>query len=70
MIGTASTEEKRELAKKNGAEVVLDSNDKEWVKKVKELTPGGEGVNAVFDGVGKVSLGWNRLETCGGVDNP
>lgn len=34
------------------------------VKQIKALTPGGEGVHAVFDGVGKVgvsqpSLGWD-----------
>jgi NADPH2:quinone reductase len=55
VIATASTEEKRQLAKENGAEVVLeyyeDDRDK-FVKKVLEIT-GGEGVAAVFDSVGK-----------------
>lgn len=54
-IATASTEAKRELAKQNGAEVVLEyfADDREvFVKKVMEIT-GGEGVRAVFDSVGK-----------------
>lgn len=58
-IGTASTPEKRELAKKNGAEVVLEYPEAlgadAFVAKVKELT-GGEGVAAVFDGVGKATF--------------
>ena len=55
VIATASTEEKRNLAKQNGAEVLLEyhENDKDlFVKKVLETT-GGEGVHAVFDSVGK-----------------
>ncbi|KAF2708906.1 NAD(P)-binding protein [Pleomassaria siparia CBS 279.74] len=54
-IATASTEEKRQLAKENGAQVLLEyhADDKqEFVKKVLEVT-GGEGVAAVFDSVGK-----------------
>ena len=50
-----STEEKRALAKQNGAEIVLGyyAEDREqFVKKVLEIT-GGEGVHAVFDSVGK-----------------
>ena len=50
-IGTASTEAKRELAKRNGAEIVLDSAG-DWKGEVLKLTA-GEGVAAVFDGVGK-----------------
>ena len=57
-IATASTEEKRQLAKENGAEVVLgyyEENRDEFVKKVLEIT-GGEGVAAVFDSVGKATF--------------
>jgi len=58
-IGTASTAEKREIAKKAGAEVVLEypetmGNDA-FVSKVKELT-NGKGVPAIFDGVGKATF--------------
>lgn len=59
VIGTASTEDKRSLAKKAGAEVVLEypetMGDKAFVSKVKELT-GGKGVHAIFDGVGKATF--------------
>lgn len=51
-IGTASTEEKRELAKKAGAEYVIDYTKEKVLDKVLELT-GGKGAVAVFDGVGK-----------------
>ena len=51
-IATASTEEKRKLAKENGAEVVVGYEREEVLEKVKECT-GGEGVKAVFDSVGK-----------------
>ena len=54
-IATASTPEKRELARQNGAEVLLEyhAEDRDvFVKKVLEIT-GGEGVHAVFDSVGK-----------------
>ncbi|KAF2739095.1 NAD(P)-binding protein [Polyplosphaeria fusca] len=57
-IATASTEEKRELAKKNGAEITLgyeEENRDDFTKKVLEIT-GGEGVAAVFDSVGKVTF--------------
>lgn len=55
VIGTTSTKEKAALAKAHGAwEVLLYAGpDKEDIAaRVLELT-GGEGVHAVFDGVGK-----------------
>lgn len=59
-IATASSPEKRELAKKAGAEVLLEypkdmGGNEEFSKKVKEIT-GGPGVAAVFDGVGKATF--------------
>jgi len=51
-IGTASTAEKIQLAKTNGAEFVINYKSEDVVKKVKELT-GGEGVAVVFDSTGK-----------------
>ncbi|GME61971.1 Quinone oxidoreductase [Neofusicoccum parvum] len=54
-IGTASTEEKIALAKKNGAEVLVNYSKEDVVEKVKEVT-GGQGVVAVFDGVGKATF--------------
>lgn len=52
VIGTASTEDKRKLAKENGAEWMLEYGDENIKKGVEEIT-GGEGVAAIFDGVGK-----------------
>jgi NADPH2:quinone reductase len=52
-IGTAGTEEKMELARKNGAEFIINyKEEKDLVGKVKALT-GGEGVRVVFDSTGK-----------------
>lgn len=52
-IGTASTAEKIELAKENGAEFMINyKEEKNFVEKVKEIT-GGQGVAAVFDSTGK-----------------
>lgn len=55
VIGTAGSEEKMELARKNGAEVVVNYKTDNVVKKVMEVT-GGEGVRAVFDNAGKATF--------------
>ncbi|CZS88852.1 related to NADPH2:quinone reductase [Rhynchosporium graminicola] len=53
VIGTASTSEKIELAKKNGAEFMINyKEESNLVEKVKEIT-GGDGVAVVFDSTGK-----------------
>ncbi|KII93285.1 hypothetical protein PLICRDRAFT_35480 [Plicaturopsis crispa FD-325 SS-3] len=52
VIGTTSTPEKAELAKSNGADHVILYKDEDVAKRVLEIT-NGEGVDAVFDGVGK-----------------
>ncbi|KAG5976513.1 hypothetical protein E4U58_003345 [Claviceps cyperi] len=54
IIGTASTEEKRELAKTKGVEWAIDSGE-DVVAKVKEIT-GGHGIDAIFDGVGQATF--------------
>ena len=57
-IATASSEEKRALAKEYGAEVTLgyyEEDREKFVEKVLEIT-GGEGVAAVFDSVGKATF--------------
>ncbi|KAF2273590.1 NAD(P)-binding protein [Westerdykella ornata] len=57
-IATASTEEKRQLAKANGAEVTVEYHEEDrdkFVKEVLEIT-GGEGVHVVFDSVGKATF--------------
>ncbi|KAI6048062.1 hypothetical protein EDC04DRAFT_2886844 [Pisolithus marmoratus] len=52
VIGTTSTKEKAEFAKKNGANHVILYKDEDTVARVLEIT-NGEGVHAIFDGVGK-----------------
>lgn len=52
VIGTTSTKEKAELAKANGADYVILYPVEDTVQRVLEIT-NGEGVHAVFDGVGK-----------------
>jgi NADPH2:quinone reductase len=52
VIGTASTPEKAELAKQNGAEHVINYSKDSIVDKVLELTD-GKGVQGIYDGVGK-----------------
>lgn len=64
VIGTTSTAEKAEMAKKAGAEHVIlyhDGNYDEVGKKVKKLTPNGEGVHGIFDGVGAATFESNFL---------
>jgi len=52
VIGTTSSAAKAELAKENGADHVILYPVEDTVQRVLELT-NGEGVDAVFDGVGK-----------------
>lgn len=52
VIGTTSSEEKAALARENGADHVILYTKEDTVQRVLELT-NGEGVDAVFDGVGK-----------------
>ncbi|KAJ8691639.1 NADPH:quinone reductase [Pleurotus ostreatus] len=52
VIGTTSTPEKAALAKINGADYVILYKNENTVQRVLELT-NGEGVDAIFDGVGK-----------------
>ena len=52
VIGTTSTPEKAEIAKSYGADHVILYTKENTVKRVLEIT-NGEGVHAVFDGVGK-----------------
>ncbi|KAF9469594.1 hypothetical protein BDZ94DRAFT_1278795 [Collybia nuda] len=52
VIGTTSTQAKADYAKANGADHVILYPVEDTVKRVLEIT-NGEGVHAVFDGVGK-----------------
>ena len=52
VIGTTSTPEKAAIARAHGADHVILYKQEDTVQRVLELT-NGEGVHAIFDGVGK-----------------
>ena len=52
IIGTVGSDEKISLAKKNGCDEVINYSKEDFSKKVMELT-NGEGLQVVYDGVGK-----------------
>ncbi|MCJ1322693.1 hypothetical protein MMC15_008042 [Xylographa vitiligo] len=54
VIATAGSARKLEVAKSFGADYGIDYNAAGWEAAVKKLTPGGRGVDIVFDPVGKV----------------
>lgn len=54
VIGTTSTQEKADLAKKHGADYVILYPTENTVERVLEIT-NGEGVHVIYDGVGKDS---------------
>jgi len=52
VIGTVGSDEKIDIAKKNGCDFVINYSKEDFPKKVLELT-NGKGVPVVYDGVGK-----------------
>ena len=52
VIGTVGSDDKMEIAKKNGYEHVINYSKNDFAKEVMKIT-NNEGVTAVFDGVGK-----------------
>ena len=52
VIGTVGSDEKIDIAKKNGCDFVINYSKEDFPKKVLELTK-GKGVPVVYDGVGK-----------------
>jgi len=71
IIATAGTEEKRQIALKNGADHIVDYRQPDWYKEVKSLAP--QGVDIVVDPVGGATseqslrlLAWQgKLLICG-----
>lgn len=64
VIATAGSARKLEVAKGFGADYGVDYKEKGWEEEVKKLTPGGRGVDIVFDPVGMVNtslkcIAWN-----------
>ena len=52
VIGTTSSKEKAEFAKARGTTHVINYREEDTVARVLEFT-GGQGVDVIFDGVGK-----------------
>jgi NADPH2:quinone reductase len=52
IIGTAGSDDKAKLAKDAGCHHVINYKTEDFVKRTRELT-GGQGVDVVYDGVGK-----------------
>ena len=52
VIGTVGSDEKIDIAKKNGCDFVINYSKENFAKKVLEITK-GKGVPVVYDGVGK-----------------
>mgnify|MGYP001313897944 FL=1 len=52
VIGTVGSDEKIDLAKKNGCEEVINYSKEDFAKKVMEITK-GDGLSVVYDGIGK-----------------
>lgn len=55
VIGTAGSEEKCEIVRKNGADLAINYKTDDFVARVKEFT-GGKGVDVVYDGVGQATF--------------
>ena len=55
VIGTVGSDEKIDLAKKNGCDEVINYSKEDFAKRVMELT-NGKGVPVVYDGVGKTTF--------------
>jgi NADPH2:quinone reductase len=55
VIGTASTPEKRELARNAGADELIDYTTQDFAAETKRIT-GGQGVHVVYDSVGKTTF--------------
>lgn len=52
MIGTTSTEAKAAKARKTAADEVILYSQKDFAEEVNRITD-GEGVNVIYDGIGK-----------------
>jgi NADPH2:quinone reductase len=51
VIATAGTKEKLEVARRSGADVLVDYRTEDWIERVKAVT-GGEGADVIYDPVG------------------
>ena len=61
VIGTVGSDDKMDLARRNGCDHVLNTRQQDWPKRVRDIT-GGEGVPVVYDGIGRDT--WNGSLDC------
>ncbi|KAF2862005.1 NAD(P)-binding protein [Piedraia hortae CBS 480.64] len=64
VVATAGSPHKLEIAKRFGADHVIDYRDESWPLRVKDLTPNKRGVDIVYDPVGLIDkstkcIAWN-----------
>ena len=76
VFATVSTEEKAQLAREAGADVVIRYTQEDFAGAIKEAT-GGQGVNVVYDSVGQTTFEKSlarramlRLRPVGGPNRP
>ena len=62
VIAVVGGKEKGDMVKSIGADVVIDYHKGKWEEKVKDLTPGKEGVEVVYDAIGAVESGLKCLK--------
>lgn len=62
VIAVVGNAEKADVLRKIGADEVVDYHDDRWEDKVKDLTPGKQGVEVVYDGIGAVESGIKCLK--------
>lgn len=76
VVATAGTAHKLDVARRFGADHLVDYRDDSWPQKVKALTPKGRGVDIVYDPVGLIDkstkcTAWNgRLLVVGFTGGP
>lgn len=61
VIAVVGDAEKGELVRGIGADEVVDYHDERWEDKVRDLTPGKQGVEVVYDAIGAVESGLKCL---------
>jgi NADPH:quinone reductase-like Zn-dependent oxidoreductase len=62
VIAVVGDAEKAEVVKRLGADGIVDYHDKQWEDKVRDLTPGKQGVEVVYDSIGAVESGIRCLK--------
>ncbi|KAH6620066.1 zeta-crystallin [Boeremia exigua] len=62
VVAVVGNAEKAEMIRGIGADGVVDYHDEKWEDKVKALTPGKQGVEVVYDGIGAVESGLKCLK--------